>query len=113
MLQSREKTPTAIDLGPATPVRDYADVYTLASIHALNHRTARQAPGNCRAPRDFSSAAIRRRRHLRRAPAPDLRPTTPRSAVLACSFRKTGLRFLGHLESSAQNTTRIPSTGTG
>ncbi|HUB37678.1 MAG TPA: nucleotidyl transferase AbiEii/AbiGii toxin family protein [Streptosporangiaceae bacterium] len=39
-----EKIATAIALGPAnTRVRDYADIYTLTGIHAVDHRTARQA----------------------------------------------------------------------
>jgi hypothetical protein len=39
-----EKIATAIALGPAnTRVRDYADIYALTGIHAISHRTARQA----------------------------------------------------------------------
>lgn len=39
-----EKIATAIAVGPAnTRVRDYADIYTLTGIYAINHRTARQA----------------------------------------------------------------------
>ena len=70
-----EKIATAIGLGPAnTRVRDYADIYSLTGIHVISHRTARQALLATAAYRgDPSSAALRCRRRLRRAPAPDLR----------------------------------------
>lgn len=39
-----EKVATAIELGPAsTRVRDYADIYTLTGIHAIDYQLARQA----------------------------------------------------------------------
>jgi hypothetical protein len=39
-----EKITTAIELGPAnTRVRDYADIYTLTGVHAVDHQVAREA----------------------------------------------------------------------
>ena len=86
-----EKITTAIGLGPAnTRVRDYADIYTLTGIHAINHRTARQA---------LLATAAHRAIAVHRYPPPSAasqdsgaRPTTPTalgSAVPACSFPPT------------------------
>jgi len=86
-----EKIATAIELGPAnTRVRDYADIYTLTGIHAINHRTPRQA---------LLATAAHRAIAVHRYPPPSAasqdsgaRPTTPTalgSAVPACSFPPT------------------------
>jgi nucleotidyltransferase AbiEii toxin of type IV toxin-antitoxin system len=68
-----EKSRRRSNSDPAnTRVRDYADIYALTGIHAINHRTARQALLPTAAHRAIS-VTIRRCRRLRRAPAPDMR----------------------------------------
>ena len=86
-----EKIATAIELGSAnTRVRDYADIYTLTGILAINHRTARQALWQPPPTERFQfsrypplSAA------LQSSGARPMTPTASGSAVPACSFPPT------------------------